>query len=68
MQNNNELAELKQLLILNFIELQEIKQRLNIADQDRPDPYEFPNSINRHIEQLDKKLGVIRTRLDTMKP
>lgn len=63
MQNNNELAELKELLILNFIELQEIKQRLNIADQDRPDPYEFPNSINRHIEQLDKKLRALRKQM-----
>ena len=63
MQNNNELAELKELLTLNFIELQEIKQRLNIADQDRPDPYEFPNSINRHIEQLDKKLRALRKQM-----
>lgn len=63
MQNNNELAELKELLILNFIEMQEIKQRLNIADQDRPDPYEFPNSLEEHMAQLDKKLRALGRHL-----
>ena len=63
MKQNSELTELKELLILNFIEMQEIKRRLNIADQDRPDPYEFPNSIESHMEQLDSKLRALRKQL-----
>lgn len=63
MQNNNELAEIKQLLILNFIEMQEIKQRLNIEDKDQPDPYELPNSIGEHLKQLNNKLMALRRSL-----
>ncbi|THJ32389.1 hypothetical protein E8K88_11855 [Lampropedia aestuarii] len=52
----DELRTIKMMCIANFVELQEIRRKLNIADSNDDDWYEYVNSTRDQIDALDKKL------------
>lgn len=55
----DELRTVKLMCFANFIELQEIKRKLDIADNSREAGYEYRNNISDHIKQLDDKMHVM---------
>ena len=51
------LLEIRQLCIINFVELQHIKQSLNIPDIEM---HEYANSLDDHVkENLQKKISAL---------
>lgn len=52
----DELRTIKLMCIANFIELQEIKRKLDIADNSREAGYKYANDLSDHIKQLDNRL------------
>ena len=51
--NSKEINLIKRLCILNFLELQEIRKRLNIAPQL---DFDYPNSVAGYLKELDNKM------------
>lgn len=64
MQTESEyLSEIKRLCILNFIELQEIKRRLNISTKGNPDYEEYAGHVSDYLNEMDEKMrNLIRDR------
>ena len=57
----DEIRTIKMMCIVNFIELQEIRRKLEIAEQDKTDLYEYANHTREHIDVLSEKLhGLIK--------
>lgn len=54
--DNEELNLVKRLCILNFLELQEIKRKMNITTESRQDFYDYQNSVSDYIKELDDKM------------
>jgi len=54
--DSDELNLIKRLCILNFIELQEIKRRLNIATHDSQDFYDYANALAGYMKEMDDKM------------
>ena len=52
----DELRTIKLMCVANFIELQEIRRKLDIGEQTREDRYEYANNTAEHVEALSKKL------------
>lgn len=52
----DELRTIKLMCIANFIEIQEIKRKLDIAGNSREDMYEYANNTSEHVDALSKKL------------
>lgn len=52
----DELRTIKLMCIANFIELQEIRRKLDIADTSREDLYEYANNTVEHINSHSQKL------------
>ncbi len=52
----DELRTIKLTCIANFIEIQEIKRKLDIAGNSREDMYEYANNTSEHVDALSKKL------------
>lgn len=52
----DELRTIKLMCIVNFVELQEIRRKLNIAEQDREDRDEYANNTAEHVEAMSNKL------------
>ena len=57
----DEIRTIKLMCIANFIELQEIRRKLDIAEASRDDRYEYANHTREHIDVLSEKLhGLIK--------
>lgn len=52
----DELRTIKFMCIANFIEIQEIKRKLDIGGNSRDDMDEYANNTSEHLEALSKKL------------
>ena len=52
----DELRTIKLMCIANFIELQEIRRKLDIAEEDRDERYEYANNTADHLRALDRKM------------
>lgn len=52
----DEVRTIKMMCVVNFIELQEIRRRLDIAEQTKEDRYEYANNTREYVEALDQKL------------
>ncbi|MEQ6437192.1 hypothetical protein V8Z74_19495 [Comamonas sp. w2-DMI] len=52
----DELRTIKLMCVANFIELQEIRRKLDISEHTRADKYEYANNTLDHIEALSQKL------------
>lgn len=52
----DELRTIKLMCIANFVELQEIRRKLDIADSSREDRYEYANHTAEHIKTMDQNL------------
>lgn len=52
----DEVRTIKMMCIVNFIELQEIRRRLDIAEQTKEDKYEYANNTNEYVKALDQKM------------
>ena len=52
----DELRTIKLMCVANFIELQEIRRKLDIAEASRDDKYEYANNTSEHINALSQKL------------
>ena len=55
-EENNELNHIKRLCIINFLELQEIKKKLNISTEGQQEFYDYQNSVPDYIKELDQKM------------
>jgi hypothetical protein len=55
MNEQSDLQLIKHLCILNFLELQNIKQKLDIADTTDQDFERYQNSVHDWIKDLDSK-------------
>ncbi|THJ36190.1 hypothetical protein E8K88_02700 [Lampropedia aestuarii] len=56
-----ELREIKMLCIANFIELQEIRSKLNIAETDPKDRYAYADQLGGHMAVMQEKIrGLIK--------
>ncbi len=54
--DSEEINLVKRLCILNFIELQDIRKKLNIATQG---DYDYPNSVAGYLKELDNKMRIL---------
>lgn len=54
--DNEELSLIKRLCILNFLELQEIKRRLNISTNGTQEFYDYQNAAHDYMKELDDKM------------
>jgi hypothetical protein len=54
--DSEELNLIKRLCILNFLEFQEIKRRLNISTANNQEFYDYQNSVADHMQELDDKM------------
>ncbi len=52
----DELRTIKMMCIANFVELQEIRRKLDIAEHTREDGYEYANHTAEHIEAMSQKI------------
>lgn len=52
----DEIRTIKMMCVANFIELQEIRRKLEIAEQTQAEKYEYTNNTAAHVEVLSKKL------------
>lgn len=52
----DELRTIKLMCIVNFVELQEIRRKLNIAEQHREDRDEYANNTAEQVEAMSNKL------------
>lgn len=52
---DNEINLIKRLCILNFLELQDIRRKLNIAPS-TSEGYDYPNAVPRYLNELDNKM------------
>ena len=52
----DELRTIKLMCVANFIELQEIRRKLAIAETNRDDKCEYANNTSEHIDALSQKL------------
>lgn len=52
----DELRTIKLMCITNFIELQEIRRKLDIAEQTREDRYEYANNTSEHVKAMSEKM------------
>ena len=52
----DELRTIKLMCVANFIELQEIRRKLDIAEENRKDKDEYANNTSEHINALSQKL------------
>jgi len=52
----DELRTIKIICVANFIELQEIRRKLEIAEQTREDGYEYANHTAEHVAAMSQKL------------
>lgn len=52
----DELRTIKLMCIANFVELQEIRRKLDIAEVTREEKYEYDNNTLEHIESMSQKL------------
>jgi len=57
--DSEEINLIKRLCILNFLELQDIRRRLNIPTQEGPGNqghYDYANAVPRYLKELDDKM------------
>ena len=54
--DSEELNIIKRLCILNFLELQEIKRRMNIATENTQEFYDYQNAVPKYMKELDNKM------------
>ena len=59
MSADSELNLVKWLCILNFLELQEIKRKLNISTGDTQGLYDYANSLSDYMREMDQKLQAL---------
>lgn len=52
----DEINHIKRLCILNFLEIQELRRRLNIPADARQDHYDYANSVGDYLKELDSKM------------
>lgn len=52
----DEIRTIKMICIANFIELQEIRRKLDIAVQTKDDQYEYANNTQEYVKALDQKM------------
>lgn len=52
----DELRTIKLMCVANFIELQEIRRKLDIADKTQEDGYEYANNTSEHLDAMAQKL------------
>lgn len=52
----DEIRTIKLMCIANFIELQEIRRKLDIAEQTREDRHEYANHTSEQVKALSDKL------------
>ena len=52
----DDLNLVKRLCILNFLELQEIKRKLNIKTEDIQGYYDYQNAVPDYFKELDGKM------------
>lgn len=52
----DELRTIKLMCIANFVELQEIRRKLDIAETTRSESYEYDNNTSEHIRAMSQKL------------
>lgn len=52
----DELRTIKLMCVTNFIELQEIRRKLDIAESKLDDKYEYANNTAEHIDAMSQKL------------
>ncbi|GEM_PF-4966269 len=52
----DEIRTIKMMCVVNFIELQEIRRKLDIAEQTKEDKYEYANNTREYVEALSQKL------------
>jgi len=57
MSNENEILSIKRLCIINFLELQEIRRKLNIATTSNQDFYDYANEVSEYMKDLDNKIN-----------
>ena len=53
----NELRTIKLMCAMNFIELQEIRRKLEIADTTKEDGYECANNTSEHLDAMRMKIA-----------
>lgn len=60
----DELRTIKLMCVANFIELQEIRRKLDIAERSPDDRHEFANNMDEHVAAMSEKLnGLIKAGL-----
>lgn len=60
----DELRTIKLMCIANFLELQEIRRKLEISEREPDDRYEYANHMEEHLTTLSEKLhGLIKQNL-----
>ncbi|CAM4401069.1 hypothetical protein COAQ111491_21965 [Comamonas aquatilis] len=60
----DELRTIKLMCVANFIELQEIRRKLDIAEAGRDDRYEYANHTKEHVKALSDKIhGLLKDDL-----
>jgi len=52
----DELRTIKMMCIANFVELQEIRRKLDIAETTTAESYEYDNNTAAHVEAMTQKL------------
>jgi hypothetical protein len=53
---SQEINLIKRICIINFLELQEIKRKLNISTASTQDFYDYKNEFKSYMAELDDKL------------
>jgi hypothetical protein len=54
--NDVTLNEIKRMLIVNFLEMQEIKRKLNIQTTSTHDFYDYQNAVHEYLNEHDEKM------------
>lgn len=54
--NEPTMNEIKRMLIVNFLELQEIKRKLNISTASNQDFYDYQNAVSDYMKEYDDKM------------
>ncbi|OBY83863.1 hypothetical protein [Delftia sp. JD2] len=52
----DELRTIKLMCIANFVELQEIRRKLDIAESNREEKYDYDDNTAEHVNSLSQKL------------
>ena len=50
------LNRIERLCIVNFLELQEIKRKLNITTESDQDVYDYKNAVEEYLTEMDNKM------------